>query len=124
MEHSAILFVLQRFQEAAAEARRVIGIAPDLVRPHILLAQALFNLDRPQEALEELKIAERLGPEESDVPYQMGPVYAALSRWDEAMAAYRRFIALEPESPLVEFVEIMIGKWEALNIGNATAPGP
>ena len=124
MEHSAILFVLQRFQEAAAEARRVIGIAPDLVRPHILLAQALFNLDRPQEALEELKIAERLGPDEPDVPYQMGPVYAALSRWDEAIAAYRRFIALEPESPLVGFVEIMIGKWEALNIGNATAPGP
>jgi hypothetical protein len=50
----------------------------------------------------------------------MGTVYAALSRWDEAIASYRRFIALEPESPLVEFAEIMIGKWEALRAGDAT----
>jgi tetratricopeptide (TPR) repeat protein len=117
MEHSAILYVLQRFEEAAAEARRVIGMAPDLVRPHILLAQALFNLDRPQEALDELIIAEALGPDDPDVPYQMGPVYAALSHWDEAIAAYRRFIALEPESPLAEFAGIMIGKWEELKAG-------
>ena len=121
MEHSAMLYVLQRFEEAAAEARRVIGIAPDLVRPHILLAQALFNLDRPQEALDELIIAQKLGPDDPDVLYQLGTVYAALSRWDEAIATYRRFVELDPDSPMVEFAEIMIGKWEALKAGDSTA---
>jgi tetratricopeptide (TPR) repeat protein len=124
MDHSAILFILQRFNEAAAEARRVIAIDPGVVRARILLAQALFSLDRPLEALDELKVAETLAPNDPEVAYQMGPVYAALSRWDEAIAAFRRFMALDPESLMVQFAEIMIGKWEESRAAAAiTGPG-
>ncbi len=57
-----------------------------------LLAGAIPRLAQgaPTEALDRLEQARALAPEHASVNFQLGRVYEALSRWEEARAAYER----------------------------------
>ncbi|WP_439632976.1 tetratricopeptide repeat protein [Glycocaulis sp.] len=62
-------------------------------------AVALLQLDRAQEALEDLLIAERGMPHDDFVHILLGGTYMELDRGTEAIAAYDNAIRLAPDSP-------------------------
>jgi tetratricopeptide (TPR) repeat protein len=62
-------------------------------------AVALLQLDRPEEALEDLLIAERGMPQDDFVHILLGGTYMELDRGAEAIAAYDNAIRLAPDSP-------------------------
>lgn len=62
-------------------------------------AVALLQLDRPEEALADLLIAERGMPQDDFVHLLLGGTYMELDRGTEAIAAYDTAIRLNPDSP-------------------------
>lgn len=60
---------------------------------------ALLQLDRPEEALSDLLIAERGMPRDDFVQILLGGVYMELGRGTEAIAAYDNAVRLAPDSP-------------------------
>jgi len=62
-------------------------------------AVALLQLNRPEEALDDLLIAERGMPDDDFIHVLMGGAYMELDRGTEAIAAYDAAIRLAPDSP-------------------------
>lgn len=62
-------------------------------------AVALLQLDRPQEALDDLLIAERGMPGDDFIHILLGGAYMELGQGAEAIAAYDSAIRLAPDSP-------------------------
>jgi Flp pilus assembly protein TadD len=92
---SASLANLERWPEAEAACRRAVEL--DSNHPHLLvnLAVAVARLGKKQEAVE---LCQRAIKIESDVRAfaVLGESLSSLNRWDEAEAAYRDGLKLEP----------------------------
>jgi Tfp pilus assembly protein PilF len=90
-----------RWEEAVAAYRRALN-TPTLGNPHVAhqnLGLALFNLKRYKEAEAELRFAISLDPAREAPYYNLGLVYAAEERKDDARLAFRRARDLAPDSP-------------------------
>jgi tetratricopeptide (TPR) repeat protein len=85
-----------RWQEAVQERERALEASPD--DPGLLLdyGTTLLNARRYLDATAALQRAEQAMPLNARVPYLMGQAAAADGRTDEAIAAYRRFVAVAP----------------------------
>ena len=72
--------------------------AVDQLRARALLGRALSKLGQsPQEALTDLDQALKLAPDWAEVHYQAGRVQTRLKNLDQALAAYRRALELDPK---------------------------
>jgi tetratricopeptide (TPR) repeat protein len=91
----------RRWEEAVVTYRRAIALpsltVPDLA--HQNLGLALFHLKRYREAEEALRFAIRLEPELQAAYYNLGLVFVAEDRKDEAKQVFRRARDLGPGSP-------------------------
>jgi len=90
-----------QWQEALAAYRKAVSL-PTLSRPHTAyqnMGVALLNLKRYREAEEALGFAISLEPKLEAAYYNLGLIYAAQNRPEEAKAAFRRVRDLSPQSP-------------------------
>jgi hypothetical protein len=93
-----ILFQAGRYDRAAEQYRRAVHRSPILASPRILLAGALNQLRRPDEAFSVLEGAEVLARTAADkgrLQATRGDVLLAVGRFDDAVAAYDSWL---PES--------------------------
>ncbi len=82
---------------AMAMLQRALEIAPHLAKAHFFLATALKELGRYDEALEHLKVAADQYPRDRVVLNQIGRIHFLERRFDEAIAAFKLALAVDPE---------------------------
>lgn len=87
-------------QELAA-LRDLVRYKPDYPMIHVLLARAMLNQAAPDypKVLDELSRAAKESPSDPDIFFLEGKAYLALSRYEEAVTALQRSIALRPTEP-------------------------
>jgi Tfp pilus assembly protein PilF len=92
---------MRRWDEAIEAYRKAISLptltVPDLA--HQSLGLALYNVRRYAEAEDALRFAINLDPQLQAAYYNLGLVFAAEARRDEARAAFERARQLGPDSP-------------------------
>jgi Flp pilus assembly protein TadD len=90
---------LGRHQEAATMGRNAVRLAPHSAKCHIMLAQVLAKTNSDLgEARAAADRAVSLAPLDADSHMAVGLVAARDARAEEAMTAYRRALALEPDN--------------------------
>lgn len=91
----------RRWEEAVTAYRTALSLprltAPDLA--HQNLGLALYHLQRYREAEESLRFALHLDPQLQAAYYNLGLVFAAENRRDDARAAFRQARELDLDSP-------------------------
>ena len=90
-----------QWEEAVSSYRKAVAL-PTLPTPHIAyqnLGLSLYHLKRYREAEEALRFAIGLDPRLEAAFYNLGLVFSAEGRNDDAKAAFRRVRDLAPESP-------------------------
>jgi polyferredoxin/Tfp pilus assembly protein PilF len=86
-------------EEAAAEFRACVALAPDSEPARFNYGGVLRRLGRNDEAIEQLAAARALAPDDPDVCVELGLAYQAQGNDDKAIEAFERAIALNPDSP-------------------------
>src|ERR1043165_2272904 len=86
-----------KYKEGAEEFRRALRLDPRLTLARINLAIALYNLPDPTAAESEARAAASAAPDAPQPQYILGLVARSQSRTDEAFAAFRRVLRLDPE---------------------------
>jgi predicted aspartyl protease len=84
------------FEEASEAYTSAAALNPDEARAHNGLARVLSARIRYAEALEQALTAIRLAPQEGDFSFTLGTTYQRMGRYEEASAAFERFITLLP----------------------------
>jgi serine/threonine protein kinase/tetratricopeptide (TPR) repeat protein len=99
--HSSLAYVkfyLDRdYRGAEASFRRAIDLNPSYATAHHWLANALSAMRRHDEAITEIKEAERLDPRSAIIKAAAGMNYAYARRFDRALDECRRALELNPE---------------------------
>lgn len=86
-----------RFQEAVPVAERVILLAPGDLRMRLVLADLYFRLNRFGEALPQYQgVVRRAAGHDPSVWLKLGYCAEQVGRTDDAIAAYRRSLDLDP----------------------------
>jgi adenylate cyclase len=95
-----IYLTKRQYNEAIAEGKRAVEMAPNSAFVHAALGFSLKNAGRPEEAITLYKKAIRLSPI-SDSWYisDLGACYSMLGRYEEAIPAFKKAISFSPESP-------------------------
>jgi Flp pilus assembly protein TadD len=91
-----------RFVEAEVEFRRAIALSPSYALAHHWYAIYLLEAGRPEEALEETRLAEELDPLSPAIATNMAFGYALLGDEEEAQRHLRKLEELDPNGRLVE----------------------
>jgi tetratricopeptide (TPR) repeat protein len=91
-----------RLQEGEVEAaipllEAALKLSPRLAKAHYFLGTAFKTLGRYDEAIEHLAIAAEQYPRDRVVLNEMGRVHFYQRRFDEAIAAFKRALAVDPE---------------------------
>ena len=73
--------------------RRSVDMKGDDVETHLELAKALSKLQRTNDALDELKAAQKIDPTRADIALEIAHTLEDAGRDDEALAAYQKLIA-------------------------------
>jgi adenylate cyclase len=95
-----IYLVKRQYDEAIAEGKLAVGMAPNSAFAHAALASTLKYVEKPEEAITLYKKAIRLSPISDSWYYGgLGDCYGMLGRHEEAISAYKKTISLSPESP-------------------------
>jgi len=98
--HTALAYgtMIYDWDWAAAEAsfRRAITVAPTYPTGHQWYADFLWGRGRLDEALEQMREAERLDPLSLVIGSEVGSTYYLLRRFDEAEAKVREILKLDP----------------------------
>ncbi|MDD3019044.1 MAG: tetratricopeptide repeat protein [Comamonas sp.] len=87
----------KRDEEAVVWLRRAIEAKPNFVEAHVLLSKALNSSEEPSVVIEEIKKSIALLPHIPELPTNLGVVYLALSRADDAIACFRQALAINPK---------------------------
>jgi TolB-like protein/Tfp pilus assembly protein PilF len=74
-------------------------LRPDLGEPHVALARYHFFLNHFDAARDELAIARRLLPNNSDAIYIAARIDRRQNRWEESLAGVRKAHELDPRNP-------------------------
>ncbi|MDT8998983.1 PEP-CTERM system TPR-repeat protein PrsT [Paucibacter sp. APW11] len=92
----------QDFVVAQRDLRRVLEISPDNLQARELAVQVALKLQKPQEAMQQARELQTRQPKLAMGYLAEGQVEQDQKRWDQALAAYRKALALpEPaEAPL------------------------
>lgn len=86
----------KRDEEAVVWLRRAVEAKPNFVEAHVLLSKALNSSEEPSVVIEEIKKSIALLPHIPELPTNLGVVYLALSRADDAIACFRQALAINP----------------------------
>jgi len=111
------------YDEAAAEYRRAIAMAPDRSpEAHAGLAITLDERGDPTQAALEFKKAIAQNGDAEPLLYQLrGGVLEKLDRKREALADYERFLKLAPTSPLASAVASVVDRLKG-EVGSTDTP--
>ncbi|HTQ15127.1 MAG TPA: sulfotransferase [Rhizomicrobium sp.] len=99
--HARVGYLLgrqERFDEALAELRAALAIAPADWQTLSHLSAILLWLDRPEEMLAPLEAAVRANPGLAPAHQQLGSLLNGMGRSDEARRALERAVTLEPRN--------------------------
>ena len=94
--HADALWSAGLFDEAEAEFRDALAIAPEMSRGRHGLAKALASRSRLDEALNEAQAAMRTSPRDGELHHTTGAILERLHRYEEAAAAYTNYVNLLP----------------------------
>lgn len=106
------------FEGAAAHIRRAIELNPSYATAHNLYSEYLRYRGRLDEALAEARQAEALDPLAPVHQLDTGIVLYLARRYDEAIAQYRRLLALHPDHRYAYF-PLALAYAQAKQYGNA-----
>ncbi len=84
-------------EQAEKALRATIERDQDHVKSHVNLARVLLDDQRPRQALAEAKTAVMLAADQPAVQRTLGRCHHALGEYEDAAAAYRRAIHLDPQ---------------------------
>ncbi len=87
-------------EEAEGAFRAARRLNPVSYAPRRWLAEVALRRGRPQDAVEEIAVAARLNPTDGEAAFHLGRFLWAAGRLEEAEAALRRAVALDPASRL------------------------
>jgi predicted Zn-dependent protease len=90
--------VLEQHEDAGvalADVEKALALCPNLVQARVDRARALLKLDRSEEAMKDLLIAEQTNPEEPSIHFLLAQAYRALGRINEAKGEMGIFSKLE-----------------------------
>jgi tetratricopeptide (TPR) repeat protein len=78
--------------------RRLARVQPDYPMLHTLIARAMTTMETPDHSavMAELALAEKSAPNDSEIFYLRGKVYASMGRLPEAVTSLKRAIELSP----------------------------
>ena len=96
------LFDTWEWQKAEAELRRALELDPKDSEAHHLYSYVLFVTQRPEEALQEQKLATAL--DYSLRPWALGHAYIHLRRFDDAIKELRALSEGQPNDGWVRFL--------------------
>jgi predicted O-linked N-acetylglucosamine transferase (SPINDLY family) len=99
----AMLWRLERADAALRRCADVIRRRPNDAKLLHLRARILIDLERPQEALEDLRRGSALQSKDTALLLSLGNVLFKLNRVDEALASYERAFELAPTDSDVAF---------------------
>ena len=90
---------------AESELRAALAKSPDDLRAHFNLGLVLKKRGKNEEAAKEMApvAASSEGQRDATVWYQLGLLYKRLRRSDDALAAFRKAVALQPEHSSAHF---------------------
>jgi len=87
---------LRRFEEAASAYRQALGLGGDDAETHCNLGHCYKAQAKSREALTHFICAATLAPERADFHHAVGIARFEIRDYEEAIAAFRRVLALEP----------------------------
>lgn len=87
-----------QFDEAAARYEAALQLDDTLARGHHGRARTLAARGRLPEALQEVRSALRLTPEDLELHHTLGTIYERLRRYPDAVAAFAEYIRLLPDA--------------------------
>ncbi|HVS34793.1 MAG TPA: tetratricopeptide repeat protein [Gemmataceae bacterium] len=90
---------LDKPEDALAAFRKALALAPDDEQANYYLGLALVQ-DHAAEALEYLTKAAAKSPDDPDVQFFLGSAYYKRERYEEAIDAFRKTLALQPDRAL------------------------
>jgi tetratricopeptide (TPR) repeat protein len=90
-----ILVERQDPAEALAEIEKALSICPNLTQAHLDRGRALIRLDRNEDAIKELRIAEKSDPSDSSTHFLLAQALRATGNAREAQAEMQIFSKLE-----------------------------
>ena len=88
-----------KFEEAEAELKRAVELAPGLALAHAFRAQGLMVLGREEDAVREASRALELDPFSPLTCQILGTVYLYYNQNDKSIELYQRAIDIDPTSP-------------------------
>jgi TolB-like protein/DNA-binding winged helix-turn-helix (wHTH) protein len=128
----AALYLFDKWDwpRAEEESRRAIELNPNYVHGYHVHCYALLVMNRDDEALQEQKRADEIGPFER--PWALGRLYIYLRRYDAAINELRARVEAQPEEDSFHFLLSeaywLKGMWKEsekeLEIGNRLAGNP
>jgi Flp pilus assembly protein TadD len=103
-----------RHDDALAELRAEIELAPEDVRPRLLESRALLLAGRPAEALQQAEALVAGFPEHPDAYYQRGTAHLAMDHRAPAEADFRQALVLAPDhvAAMSDLAVLLIAKGE------------
>ena len=123
--HGIFCFILpykkKQYEQAATEGQRAIALNPNYAEGYVYLGFLASYQGKLQETLELLQKAYRLDPHPSFNYYAcLGHAYYLLRRYEEAIAAQKRSLALLPTNPmdhiLLAFSYMELGRKEEARV--------
>jgi len=96
INHVLALFDQQQFAEAAAVAQAITSTFPDNPMGWKALGAALSQLGKSAEALQPMRQAVALAPNDIEAHYNLGVTQQNIGQMQEAEASYRHALAIDP----------------------------
>lgn len=98
----------RRFTDADTACRAATKADPGSAEAHSVLAHALFNLGRREEALSEAERVVAMQPDWPEPYVIVGGIKQASGEMVEAMAAYRRYLELAPNGSYADDIRAIV----------------
>ena len=115
---AAVLFRLDKTDEAAATAERALGLDADNNAALLTLASSRLTLRQLDRALTAFDRLVALMPDDAEAWAGRANVLYDLSRWNDAVACYDRVLALAPDYPHVKgqrvFARLQAANWDGI----------
>jgi Tfp pilus assembly protein PilF len=93
----SIQMIQGRYDEARESFQKAIETHPEIALGHVAFAQSYMRQGHDQEACQVLAASRKIVPPDAMLEYIYGLVLSHLSQPEEASAAFKRSVALNPE---------------------------
>lgn len=108
MEQGESLISKGKYKAAVVEFKRAVDLRPTSQPALLALGDAYLEADLPKSAVEPLEAAALLDAKNSRAQLLLGTAYQSLGRNADAIAAYRRYLTLEPQGRFSRDVQVIL----------------